>query len=206
MAQVCITQNTEIDAGVLSIAPWSVPTIVHDTTYNSVGDGTYVALTTQPGKLMIDSGVISWTNTAPLERMVLLRIQRAYRNWVVSSPNAVQIRDRYTFAIGGANPRDPDTSSTYHGISGGSLDSGIAPNGSTLGGKIWDWEDGTLLEDWLGPVPPGQDLRVHYRCNLWTPPPWSDNANAGSPEHSASVRSSRIVLMAFPTRDTEVTG
>lgn len=206
MAEVCVTQNTEITAGVLSIAPWSVPRIVHDTTYNSVGDGAFTALTTLPGKLMIDSGIISWTNTAPLEAMVLLRIQRAYRNWVVSSPNAVQIRDRYTYAIGGADPRDPDTSSTYHGISGGSLDSGINYNGATIGGKYWDWEDGTLLEDWLGPVPAGAELRLWYRCNLWTPPPWSNNANAGSPEHSASVRSSRVLLMAFPTRDTEVTG
>src|SRR5690606_7320063 len=153
MAQVCITRNTEIDGGVLSVAPWSVPRIVHDDVYNSVGDGTYTVLTTLPGKLMIDSGIISWTNTAPIDAMVLLRIQRAYRNWVVSSPNAVQIRDRYTFAIGGNDPREPDTSSVYNGISGSSLDSGIAYNGSTIGGKMWQWEDGTLAEYWTGPVP-----------------------------------------------------
>lgn len=204
MAETCVSRNMGIDGNVLSIEQWATPRIVHDTTYNSTGDGAFTAQTTLPGKLMIDSGIISWTNSSPLEAMVLLRIQRAYRNWVVSNPNYVQIRDRYTTAIGGDDPRVPDTSSTYHGQSGGSLDVGLAYTGATIAGKYWDWEDGTLLEDWVGPVPAGEVLKVWYRCYLWTPPPWSNNANNGSPEHSASVRSSRIMLMAFPTQDTAV--
>ena len=204
MAETCVSRNMGIDGNVLSIEQWSTPRIVHDTTYNSTGDGAFTAQTTLPGKLMIDSGIISWTNSGPLDAMVLLRIQRAYRNWVVSNPNYVQIRDRYTTAIGGDDPRVPDTSSTYHGQSGGSLDVGLLYTGATIIGKYWDWEDGTLLEDWVGPVPAGEVLKVWYRCYLWTPPPWSNNANNGSPEHSASVRSSRIRLMAFPTQDTAV--
>jgi hypothetical protein len=203
MAEVCITRNTTITDGVLGIAPWSVPRIVFDQTYNSTGDGAFTQLTTLPGKLMIDSGIQSWTNTSTLPAMVLLRVQRAMRNWVVSNPNAVQIRDRYTYAIDD-DPRVPDTSSTYHGASGGSIDVGLAPNGATIAGKYWDYEDPTMFEDWLGPVEPGEQLRVWYRCYLWTPPPWSNNANNSSPEHSANVRNSRIQMMAFPTQDTAV--
>jgi hypothetical protein len=204
MAEVCVSQHFGIDGGVLSIESWTIPRIVHDQTYNSTGDGTYGQQTTLPGKLMIDSSVITWTNSSPLNAMVLLRLQRAYRNWLVSSPNYVQIRDRYTYTIGGATPRTPDTSSTYHGHSGGGIDVGVNYNGATIAGTYREWEDPTMAEDWLGPVPPGEDLKVWYRCYLWTPPPWSNNANAGSPTYDASVRSTRIQLIAFPTQDTEI--
>lgn len=206
MAQVCVSQNLDITAGVLGIEPWSIPRHVHDVTYNSTGDGAFSAQTTLPGKLMIDSGVISWTNTAPLDAFVLLRLQRAYRNWQTSNPNAVQIRDRYTYAIGGEDPRTPDPTSVYTGHSGSAMDVGAQFNGTPYIGLYWEWEDGTLVEDWLGPIGPGQVLKLWYRCYLWTPPPWSNNANNNSPQHSASVRNTRIQLIAFPTQDGDIVG
>lgn len=204
MAEVCVSRNMGIDGGVLDIEQHSVPRHVLDQTFNSTGDGTFGVQTTLPGKLMIDSGILSWTNTSPLDARVLLRIQRAYRDWQVSNPNAVQIRDRYTVAIGGADPRVPDTSSVYNGQSGASMDVGAQFNGTPYIGVYWEWEDGTMMEDWLGPVAPGQVIKVWYRCYLWTPPPWSNNANNNNPLHSANVRSARIQLMAFPTQDTAV--
>lgn len=204
MVETCVSRNLNIDGGILGIEPWSTPRLVFDQSYASVGDGAFTQQTTLPGKLMIDSGIQTWTNDSPLDAMVLIRVQRSYRNWVVSNPNAVQIRDRFTYAIGGEDPRIPDVSSVYHGHSGGALDVGSLTTGATIIGKYWDWEDGTLLEDWLGPVPAGDALKIWYRCNLWTPPPWSNNANNGSPEHSASVRGVRLVLMSFPTRDSAV--
>lgn len=206
MAQVCVSRNMGIDGGILSIEPWSIPHHVLDQTFNSVGDGTFTQLTTLPGKLMIDSGILTWTNTSPLDARVLVRIQRAFRDWRVSNPNAVQIRDRFTYAIGGTDPRVPDTSSVYNGQSGASIDVGVQANGTPFKGQYWEWEDGTMIEDWLGPVPPGEDFKIWYRCYLWTPPPWSNNANENNPQHSANVRSTRIQLMAFPTQDVEITG
>ncbi|AXQ60065.1 hypothetical protein NTR1_52 [Nocardia phage NTR1] len=206
MAQVCVSQNLGIGGGILSIEPHSIPHHVFDQTYNSVGDGSFGAQTTLPGKLMIDSGIQTWTNPSPMPARVLLRVQRAYRNWQVSNPNAVQIRDRYTYAIGGADPRVPDVSSVYNGQSGSAMDVGAQFNGTPYIGVYWEWEDGTLIEDWLGPIPPGADLKIWYRCNLWTPPPWSNNANNNSPQHSASVRSTRIQMIAFPTQDSTVVG
>lgn len=206
MAEVCVSKNLNIDGGVLALEPWSVPHHVFDTTYNSVGDGSFTQLTTLPGKLMIDSGIQTWTNPSTMNSMVLLRIQRAYRDWVTSNPNAVQIRDRYTYAIGGADPRVPDPSSVYTGHSGASGDTGANFNGVPDGGLFYEWEDPTLIEDWIGPIPPGEDLKVWYKCYLWTPPPWSNNANDNNPIHSANVRSSRIQMMAFPTQDEGVVG
>lgn len=209
MAQVCVSLNMGLTSNDLSVQPWAVPHHVYDTTFNSVGDGAVTQQTTLPGKLMIDSGnspFITWTNPSPLDAFVLLRIQRAYRDWQVSNPNAIQIRDRYTYTIGGDDPRLPDVSSVYHGQSGGALDAGAQGNGTPFIGQYWEWEDGTLLEDWIGPVPPGADLKLWYRCYLWTPPPWSNNANNNSPVHNANVRSSRIQLIAFPTQDSDLVG
>lgn len=209
MAQVCVSYNMGITANELTVQPWAVPTHVYDTTFASVGDGSFGVQTTLPGKLMIDSGTapyITWTNPSPLDAFVLLRIQRDRRDWRISNPNAVQIRDRYTYAIGGDNPRDPDVSSVYNGHSGGAFDAGAQGNGTPYIGQYWEWEDPTLVEDWLGPVGPSEELKVHYRCNLWTPPPWSNNANNNSPQHEAYVRGARIQLIAFPTQDSDLVG
>lgn len=206
MAQVCVSQNMGIGSNQLSVNPWSTVRHVYDTTHNSIGDGSFGQQTTLPGKLMIDSGIITWTNPSPLDAMVLLRLQRAYRNWEISNPNAVQIRDRYTYAIGGADPRLPETSSVYLGQSGGAMDAGAQFNGTPYIGVYWEWEDPTLSEDWLGPVPPGEDLKVWYRCYLWTPPPWSNNANNNSPLYDANVRSTRIQLISYPTQDGDQVG
>jgi len=206
MAEVCVSRNMDIDGGVLGIQPWTTPRHVLDQTFTSTGDGTVTQLTTLPGTLLIDSGILTWTNDSPLIAHVLLRVQRGYRNWRVSNPNAIQIRDRWTWRIGGIDPTVPDPSSTYNGQSGAALDVGADVNATPVKGQYWEWEDGTMAEDWLTPVPPGEDLKVWYRCYVWTPPPWSNNANANDPQHSASVHNTRIQMIAFPSLDTEVTG
>lgn len=204
MASVCVSQNLGIGGGLLAVTPWSLPRHVHDVTYNSVGDGTFSQQTTLPGKLMIDSGIISWTSDSPLPCRVLLRIQRATRDLLVSNPNAAQIRDRYTVAIGGADPRVPDVSSTYQGATGASLDLSANYLGDPYIGRYWVYEDAAIIEDWSPLIQPGEVIKMWYRCNLWTPPPWSNNANHGDPQHSATVRHTRIQLIAFPEQDTAV--
>lgn len=204
MAQVCVSRNMDITGGVLAAEPWSVPRFVLDQTFNSVGDGTFGQETTLPGKLMVDSGILTWTNDSPLPAQILLRITRAFRDHLTSNPNVVQIRDRYTTSITGASPRVPDPSNLYQGATGGGIDVGASTVGQPRPGVIYMWEDPATTEDYFGPVPPGGTFKVWYRCHLWTPPPWSNNANNGSPTHEARVRNTRIQLMAFPTQDTEV--
>lgn len=203
MAEVCVSRNFDTSSGALAAQPWSVPRHVFDTTYNSTGDGAFTQQTNLPGKLMIDSGIQSWTNDSPLDAMVLLRVHRANRDYIVSNPNVVQIRDRFTTAVG-EPPRVPDVSNQYQGATGGGLD--LSSNVSTepKTGRLWMWEDAVLTEDWFGPVPPGESFQIWYRCYLWTPPPWSNNANSNSPTHEARVRNARIQLMAFPTQDQAV--
>lgn len=204
MAEVCVSRNLSITAGVLGIEPFSVPVVALDATYNSTGDGTYtVPQTVLPGRKMIDSTVQSWTNSTPLDVNMLVRIQRARRDWWTSNPNAVQIRDRYTYTINGDTPRVPDTSSTYHGQSGSAGDVGTDSAALPYQALWYEYEDGTLLEDWIT-VPAGATFKIWYQAYMWTPPPWSNNANAGAPSQSLNIYNTRIVLMAFPTQDTLV--
>lgn len=204
MAEVCVSRNLSITSGVLGIEAFSVPVVALDATYNSTGDGTYTTpQTVLPGRLMIDSGVQSWANSTALDAQMLVRIQRARRDWWTSNPNAVQVRDRYTYTINGDTPRTPDTSSTYHGQSGSAGDVGTDSAALPYQALFYEYEDGTMLEDWVT-VPAGATFKIWYRAYMWTPPPFSNNANGGSPSQSINIYNTRIVLMAFPTQDTAV--
>lgn len=204
MVQTCVDRNMSIDGGELGIEPWSLPRHVMDQTVASTGDGAFTQQTDLPGKLMIDSGILTWTSDSPLPAMMLVRVQRLTRSWQVSNPNIVQIRDRYTTSIGSTDPRLPETSSTFQGQSGGGIDVGTNSTSVPLVGRLWVYEDAHITEEWLGPVPPGEDFNIWYRCYLWTPPPWSNNANNNSPTHTATVNGARIQLIAFPTVDTAI--
>lgn len=205
MAQVCVSQNLDITSGALSIQPWTVPRHVYDQSFTSVGNGTYGAHTNLPGKLMIDSGVQAWTNTTPLPAQILFRLHRGSRRFVVSSPNVVQVRDRFTTAID-VTPRVPDTSNQYQGAAGGGVDMSTTTAAKPYAGVLYAWDDAMITEDWFGPIPPGGVFRFHYRATLWTPPPWSNNANDNLPIHECDVDPVRIQLIAFPTQDMDVMG
>lgn len=204
MAQVCVDRNMGIDGGVLSVEPWSLPRHVYDSTFNSVGDGDFTQLTTPPGKLMVDSGIQTWASDSPLPCRVLFRMQRGPR-WIrTSNPNAASIRDRYTVTTNGTDPRVPDTSTTFQGQTGAAVDFSAPASASPFPGVYWVYEDAAIMEDWLGPIEPGGSLKFWYRCYLWTPPPWSNNANNGAPTHGAQVGYTRVQLIAFPEQDSAV--
>lgn len=205
MAQICTSQNLDISTGELGIQPWSVPRHVYDQSFTSVGNGVYGAHTNLPGKLMIDSGVQSWTNTAPLPAQILFRLHRGSRRFIVSSPNVVQVRDRFTTAID-VTPRVPDTSNQYQGAAGGGVDMSTTTAAKPYAGVLYAWDDAMITEDWFGPIPPGGVFRFHYRATLWTPPPWSNNANDNLPIHECDLDPVRIQLIAFPTQDMDVMG
>lgn len=200
MVEVCVSQNLSIDDGVLGIAPWASPRVVASVRAASTGDGPIDATITLPGKLLIDAST-SWTSDSPVDCMVLLRVQRAYRSFLTSNPNAVQIRDRWTSRIGPGVPDVPDVSNVYQSQFGGALDLSSNSVATPITGRMWQYQDTHLTEDWLGPVESGETLTVWYRAYAWTPPPWSDNANLDDPQHEVAVRAVRLVLMAFPQQD-----
>ncbi|UYL88140.1 hypothetical protein SEA_EVAA_29 [Gordonia phage Evaa] len=204
MVRVCISENLDVANGELRLQPWSVPRLVGDVVAASGGDGTVYPQLTLPGKLMIDRQ-LSWTNDAPVDQSVLLRVTRAQRDWVTSNPNAIQIRDRWSTAID-RTPEVPVTTGMYNSQVGSAIDLGTNTVAEPNIGRHWVSQDAHSADEWLGEIAPGQTINVWYRCYLWTPPPWSDNANKGSPQHSARVRWARLQLLAFPQQGSVVAG
>jgi hypothetical protein len=197
-----VSDNLKITAGALGLEKWAVPRIVVDNFTSSIGDGSFGNTPTLPGRLMVDA-IESWTNDAPIPAMVLLRVQRPYVNWMVSNPNYVQLRDQWNVNIAPVLtlPAPPDPSTVLKSQVGGSIDMGTNNTGQPLRGAFWQWRDAHITEEMVGPVPPGQTITVWYRRYLWTPPPWSDNANAGAPLHACYARGVRLVMLALPAQD-----
>ncbi|MGA6208072.1 DUF7172 family protein [Nocardia testacea] len=203
MPDVCVSRNLSITDGQLGIAPWSVFRLVADVTGTSTGDGALTAQTRLPGKLMIDQ-TVSWVSDSPLPSLILLRVTRAYRSIITSTPNAVQFREAWETAIN-AIPRTPDPSRLVNSQSGTAMDTGVETNGTPDYGRLYLHQDMSCSDNWLSdPLPAGATLNVAYRCYVWTPPPWSNNASDGQPLHEAHARSTRLQLFAAPTLDDTI--
>lgn len=206
--RVCVDENlTTDDAGLLRMQPWAVPRLVADVRAMSGGDGTLKPQQVPPGKLLIDQK-LGWRNDTPLEAMVLIRVTRGSKSWITSNPNAIQFRDRWTYTIDpdDITPTVPITTGIYMSQCGSAIDLGTNSTATPNPGKQWVWTDVNSADEWVGPVAPGDKINVWYRQYVWTPPPWSNNANKDSPVHRAYGGWARIALMAFPTQGNLVTG
>lgn len=204
---VCIDENlTTDDVGALRLQRWSVPRSVADVRVVSTGDGPLTKPETAlPGKLMLDKKV-TWLNDTPLPQPVVIRVTKASRSILTSNPNAIQVRDRWTYAID-TDPAEPVTSSIFNGQFGGADDFGTNTVAEPVPGRLWLWSDTSMSEEWVPRLlEPNQKLTVWYRCYVWTPPPWANNANKNSPAHEVYVNWVRLQLLAFPHQGTVVTG
>lgn len=205
---VCIDENLTTDsASLLMMQPWAVPRLVVDVKASSGGDGNMLPELALPGKLLIDQQV-GWRNDTPIEQTVLLRVTRNYKSWIVSNPNAIQFRDRWTYAVD-ATPSVPVTTGIFNSQVGSAIDAGSNTVAEPNPGVQWVWWPTNSTDDWLSdvnPIPSGAQINLWYRCYVWTPPPWSDNANKNSPKHEAFARWTRLELRAFPTQGTVISG
>lgn len=204
---VCIGENlTTDDAGQLRLQPWAVPRLVADVRAMAAdGDRKVYPNITQPGKLLIDQKLY-WRNDTPLPATVLIRITRGPRYWLTSNPNAIQFKDNWTYARD-AEPSVPLTTSIAGGLSGSAIDLGTNSVAEPNPGRQWMWTDINTHDEWVPyDIEPNQQFAVWYRCYLWTPPPWSNNANKNSPKHEAAANWARLSLMAFPQQGSVVTG
>jgi len=210
---VCMGENLTTDEnGQPMLAPWAVPRLVADYKALSGGDlpapGANIAITTLPGRQLIDLPKVRWRNDTPLDQEVIIRVTRASKSWTTANPNAVQFRDRWSFVIGDGltPPAEPIVTGIYNSQCGSAVDFGTNTIAEPNIGKQWMWHPVNMMDEWVGPVPPGDTLEVHYRCYVWTPPPYSDNANVGNPAYSFAAGWARVSLIAIPQQGTVVAG
>lgn len=206
-AKACIDENLTVDTGgLLRLARWSVPRLVADVIGNSGGDGLLYNIPYLPGRMLINLQT-AWVNDAPVEQMLLIRVTRGTRAWVTSNPNAVQFRDRWTTSFGtNTEPDEPITSGIFNSQCGGAVDLGTNTVAEPNPGVAHVWMGAFSSDEWVGPVLPNEQFRLKYRAYVWTPPPFSDNANKNSPQHGASAGWARVQLIAWPGQGTIVTG
>lgn len=204
---VCIGENlTTDDAGQLRLQPWAVPRLVADVRAMAAdGDRKVYPQITLPGKLLIDQKLY-WRNDSPLPQTMLIRVTRGPRYWLTSNPNAIQFRDRWTYARD-AEPSVPLTTSIFNGQTASAIDTGTNSVAEPNPGQQWMWTDVNSIDEWVPyEIEPNQQFAMWYRGYVWTPPPWSDNANKNSPKHEAAANWTRLSLMTFPQQGTVVTG
>lgn len=202
----CVGENlTTDDNGRLRIQPWAVPRLVADVRALSGADGKIYETIALPGKLLIDQKV-RWRNDTPLSQQMMVRVIRASKSWLVSAPNAIQFRDRWTWAVD-TEPVPPITSGTYNSQVGSAIDTGTNTVAEPNPGRQWCWSDVNCEDEWMPyPLLPGSTFSAWYRAYVWTPPPFSDNANKNAPVHTASAGWTRIQLWAFGMQGSVVTG
>lgn len=204
---VCVSENLTLSTdGELRIHPKTVPRWVVDVKANSNdGDSKVYATTSQPGKLMIDQRV-GWTNDGPTEARLMIRVTRGPKSWLTSNPNAIEYRDLWTYAVN-RTPSTPIPTSQSNGKAGSSMDIGTNTVAEPNPGRLWMWRDTHSSDEWISdPLAIGDRFEIWYRCYLWTPPPWSDNANKNNPQHAALAVFSRVQLRAFPQQGELVMG
>lgn len=203
---VCLGENlTFNDDGELQMAPWTVPMLVKDVMIISTADGDIIETIYLPGKRLMDQR-IEWRNDTPVSMTLLVRVTRRWRRWIVTQPNAIQFRDRWSWAID-AEPEEPNTGGIFNSQCGAAVDLGTDTVAEPLPGKLFGWWGTNSADEWIWlPLEPGQTFKTWYQAYAWTPPPFSDNANKNAPQHVVEAGWARMQIMAFPQRGKLVTG
>ena len=205
--KVCVAEHLTVDDnGQLSLAPWSVPRNVLDEIATSRGDTTKLLATESLDRaVLLVNWKGSWLNDSPVDHMVRVQVTRRFKRWVTSNPNAVQFRDRWSSAID-AEAEPPVVSGIFNSQCGSAGDVGTNTVAEPQPGKYHHWWGTNTSDEWLGPIEPGQRLYVAYRAYVWTPPPFSNNANKNAPDHEEEVGYARIALHAMPEPSKQVIG
>lgn len=212
MPAVCLAENLVIGpGGALRLAPHSVPRNVVDVIAHASEAIPLGGVTSLPGRLMIDRRA-QWTNDTPVDHTIRIEVTRRWKRVVVSNPNAIQFRDRWSTALTVAgsefiDPEVPVVSGIFNSQCGVAGDVGTNTVAEPNPGKFWTWYGTNTAEEWISPVlAPGDTLALWYRLYVWTPPPFSDNANKNAPDHQAEAGWTRLQMMAMPGQGKVVQG
>jgi len=187
------------------MAPWSVPRLVADVMLQSTGDGDLVETQYLPGKRLM-SQQLSYRNDTPVNMTMLIRVTRRWKRWIVSNPNAIQFRDRWSWAID-SPAVEPTTGGIFNSQCGSAGDLGTDSVAEPNPGLFHHWWGSNSADEWPWlPLNTGQTFNFWYEMYVWTPPPWSDNANKNNPQCVTEAGWSRVQLIAFPQQGALVFG
>nr|WP_280505821.1 hypothetical protein [Nocardia farcinica] len=158
-------------------------------------------ISTPTGRPLVNTG-LTWMSDSPLPLMMRLQVIRSYRTIVTSNPNAVEIWDSWRIGVG-QPAADPTSYGLVNSICRLAIDHGTNSSALPNYARVHQDYPATASEEWVE-LPAGEEIDINYRCFVWTPPPWSNNASANSPLHEVYARGVKLRLWAFPMADETV--
>lgn len=201
----CATSQFTTNGGILGLDPSAQARIVSESTQASVGDGPLASNANPgvPGKIMIDQRS-HWVNDFGVPVQVQVQIQRARRTMLLSSPNFLFIRERYTYVVGydTSGPilaPTPSVDPTWQTEWGGGIDVGIKNVSGTLTPNYGQFRLSTpesMLFIPLMRLEIGQSIDVRFRASCVNPYTWW--TNAPSQKNEIYAFSNTIRMLAFP--------
>ena len=204
VGEVCVSPMFDVAAGGgLGLVATAGVQIAGQHQWEGDDDWSSDPLTVLPGMELWDDA-FELTNTADHDRYVMLRIQRPYYIAMrVPQPNALQVRDGWECRVG-EDPPEPtvDVTRHYRGIWTASLDLGTtsASGGTPHAGKIEQYSPSFRVDE-IVHVPAGETIIFRWAAWVWTPPPWSDNANDGHPLWDIEWGDRMVTAMWIPDGD-----
>lgn len=199
MSEVCVSDAFTVTDGALGLAAWTGAVIesreIEEISYEWPG---MTGITSLPGEALWDHTVIG-TNTAGVARLAVFRLQRPYSTMLeVPQPNAMQMRDAWAYRVG-PNVTAPNVSvvEDYNGAWTASADSGTFSDGTTRKGRLYLYFPGSMVDVQVR-VPAGEQVALRWRGYIWTPPPWSNNADNGNGQGKYIVGYTLRTLMWLP--------
>lgn len=204
--RTCIDENLTVDDnGHLCMRPWAVPRLVRDVKVNAISNKKLpFPQINMPGLILLNQQ-FGWVNDSMLPVDIQVTVFRSWKEWVTSNPNIIQFRDRWTSAID-TEPDEPVTTGTQNGQTGSGIDLGSNTVAEPMPGVQTMWMNANMSDEWIYSILPGEKFNIWYRCYVWTPQPWSDNANKNSPRYAAYANFARISLVAHPSQGSLVSG
>lgn len=206
MSKVCVSDAFTIVDGALGLAAWTGAEFYRRRVGAEVTLTQTGAIPTLPGIELWDMVEVA-VNEAHVNRLAVFRLQRPIITLIVPQPNAMQVRDRWEVRVAprGGVPDIPgalemSTAQVYNGAWTASADSGTFSNGTTRKGRMYRHFPGPMVDVQVT-VPPDHTAAIRWMGYVWTPPPWSNNADAGNATGNYACTAPMLTAMLLPTEE-----
>lgn len=199
MSEVCVSDAFTVVDGALGLAAWTGAVIaLREQEQISYEWPDWSGITSLPGEPLWDHEIVA-VNDAPSARLAVFRLQRPYSTmFEVPQPNAMQMRDGWAYRVGpGVTAPPVSVVEDYNGAWTASADSGTFSDGTTRKGRLIRYFPGSMVDVQVH-VPAGETVALRWAGWVWTPPPWSNNADDGNGRGKYVIGYTLRTLMWLP--------
>lgn len=194
----CVSEQFRVVSGVLDLQAMSVRRMVYQSVLTPQSGGTFTTERPLPGVNHFNS-TVAWTSNVQFPLLVTPELTSMGALIRSPQPNLVFLRTRATVSVGGT-PAAPDLAAEFDSEFGGGFDISSQNKDETpLSGSLFRATAVWTMRKDPAVLNPGETIRMSVRMASYTPPPWTNNADANSNTHQASPSSLIARFWAAPT-------